>query len=105
MQQDNDPTHWVAKKLIKEWCVVKVSSVQMLPSWPPSSPKLSPIDNFWGWVNAKVDETGCKSFGEFQLTAQSTTKNVPKYILRAYFNSMKAKMAQNLDLEGAKMSY
>jgi len=69
MQQDNDPTHWVAEEMIKEWYVGKVSSVQMLPCWPPSSPELSPIDSFWGWVKAKVDETTCKTFDEFQLIA------------------------------------
>jgi len=69
MQQDNDPTHRVAEEMIKDWNIDKGSSIQMLPSWPPSSPKLSPIDNFWSWVKAKNDEKGCKTFDELQLTA------------------------------------
>ena len=104
LQQDNDPTHRVAKQVVKEWSD-KGSSIQILPSWPPSSPDLSPIDNFWGWVKGKVDEKGCKTVDEFQLTVLFVIKNAPKPILRAYFNSMKARLAQAIHLEGAKTSY
>ena len=105
LQQDNDPTHRVAEQVIKEWNIAKGSSIQILPSWPPSSPNLSPIDNFWAWVKAKVDEKGCKTFERCQLTVLLIIKNVPKSILRAYFNIMNARMSQTLDLEGAKTSY
>ena len=105
LQQDNDPTHRVGEQVVKEWNTKKGSSIQILPSWPPSSPDLSPIENFWGWVKRKADEKGCTNFDDFQLTVLSVIKNVPKPILRAYFNSMKARLAKTIDLEGAKTSY
>jgi hypothetical protein len=105
LQQNNDPTHRVAEQVVKDWNIKKGSSIQILPSWPPSSPDLSPIENFWGWVKRKVDEKGCKTFDEFQFTVLAVIKNVPKPILQAYFNSMKARLYQTLALEGAKTSY
>ena len=105
LQQDNDPTHKVAEQVVKEWNIKKGSSIMILPFWPPSSPDLSPIENFWGWVKSKVDERGCKTFDEFQLTVMSVIKNVPKPILGAYFNRMKTRLAQTIQLEGAKTSY
>ena len=63
------PTHRVAEQIIKDWNIDKGSSIQILPFGPPSSPGLSSIENVWGWVKAKVDEKGCKTFDEFQLIA------------------------------------
>ena len=105
LQQDNDPTHRVAKQVVKEWNDNKGSSIQFLPSWPPASLDLSPIESFWGWVKGKVYEKGCKIFDEFQLIVMSVIKNVAKPILRAHFNSMRARLTQVIDLEGAKTSY
>jgi len=61
LQQHNDPTHKVAKQVVLKWHGNKGSSIQILPSWPPSSPDPSPIENFWGWVKGKVDETGVQN--------------------------------------------
>jgi hypothetical protein len=46
LQQDNDPTHKVASEVVREWNSKHASSIILLPNWPPSSPDLSPIDNF-----------------------------------------------------------
>ena len=105
LQQDNEPTHKVAEQVVKEWNITKGSSIVILSFWPPSSPHLSPIENVWGWVKRKVHERGCKPSDEFQLTVMSVIKNVPKPILGAYFNSMKTRLAQTIELEGAKTSY
>ena len=105
LQQDNDPTHRVAEQVVKEWNAHHGSSIQIIASWPPSSPDLSPIENFWGWVKTKVDEKGCKTFDEFKLTVLSVIKNVPKPILTAYFNSMKARLCQTIAQEGGKTAY
>ena len=87
LQQDNDSTHWVATQVVKEWNDNKGVSILILPSRPPSSPDPSPIEDFWGSVEGQVDELGCKTFDEFQLTVMPAIKNVPKPTLRAYFKA------------------
>ena len=105
LQQDNDPTHNVAAEEVKKWNARKGASVQLLPSWPPNSPDLSPIENFWGWVKAKINEKGCKDFEEFQRELLAVIKTVPKRILNAYFASMKSRLSKTMQLDGGKTSY
>lgn len=105
LQQDNDPTHSVAAQEVKEWNARKGAGVQLLPSWPPNSPDLSPIENFWGWVKAKMNKKGCKNFDEFQHELMAVMKLVPKRILTAYFKSMKSRLVETMQLEGGKTSY
>jgi transposase len=105
LQQDNDPTHKVAAQEVKMWNDKKGASVQLLPFWPPSSPDLSPIENFWGWVKAKINEKGCKDFDEYQRELMAVIKKVPKRILSAYFASMKSRLTQTMQVGGGKTSY
>ena len=102
LQQDNDPTHKVAVQEVKMWNVRKGSSIQLLPFWPPSSPDLSPIENFWGWVKAKVNAKGCRTFDEFQQEVVAVIKGVPKDIIRAYFASMKGRLQKTIELGGGE---
>jgi hypothetical protein len=79
LQQDNDPTHRQAPKIVKEWSQSHGLNVQVLPDWPPLSPDLNLIENFWSHVQARVDAKGCQTFSEFknavtsEITSQSPT--------------------------------
>ena len=88
--------------------VKRGSSIHILSAWPPSSPDLSSIENFWSWVKGNVVDKGCKASDEFQLTVVSITKDVPNVgvnsIIGAYFNSMEAGLPQTVDMQGAKAS-
>ena len=94
---------WVRVVLEEGWHLMCLARCNK--DWPPSSHDLSPIENLWGRVKGKVDKRGCKTFDELQLTVMCVIKNVPKPILRAYSNSMKARLAQAIHPEGAKTSY
>jgi hypothetical protein len=104
-QQDNDPSHRCAAEVVAEWNERHNSSIQLLPNWPPNSPDLNPIENFWGWVQAKVDRLGCKTISEFKLAVNAAIKEVPKDILSNYFSSMKRRMQKNIELGGGKTKY
>jgi hypothetical protein len=105
LQQDNAPPHTVAKSVIKDWNREHGSSIELLPNWPPNSPDLSPIVNFWSWAKARIDEKGCTTFEEFQSTLLGTIKGVPKSILAKYYNSMRTRMERTLELKGDKTTF
>ncbi|GAX85407.1 hypothetical protein CEUSTIGMA_g12823.t1, partial [Chlamydomonas eustigma] len=60
LQQDNDPTHKAAKPEVEQWNAKHASSMKLLMGWPPNSPDLNPIENFWSYLQAKVNKRGCK---------------------------------------------
>lgn len=66
LQQDNDPTHRAASTITAAYIKSKGCSISVLGGWPPNSPDLSPIENVWSYVQAKVDARGCKTFDEFK---------------------------------------
>ena len=71
---------------------------------PPPSLVLSPIDSYGGWVWRTVGENGCITHDQLSPTILSVDKNKPKHILRAYLNSMNARLSQAIHVEGAKAS-
>ena len=55
-QQDNAPCH-VSKKAMKHFAEKKIQ----LLDWPPSSPDLNPIENFWAIVKRRIRMKGAHS--------------------------------------------
>lgn len=92
LQQDNDPTHKIAAAEVQQWNASKGSSVQLLSPWPPNSPDLSLIENFWGWVQQQVDKQGCKTFEEFKEAVIKQIAGVPKQHLTHMWDGMRARL-------------
>lgn len=104
-QQDNDPAHSVAIPTVAEWNRSHASSIEVLSNWPPSSPDLSPIENVWGYVQAKVNALGCKTFQEFKQAVMDGIKTVPKSMINNLFNSMPKRVAKVIEGDGEKTGY
>jgi len=104
-QQDNDPAHKRAAEHVQQWNTQHSSSISLLPSWPPNSPDLNPIENVWGYVQARVDALGCKTFEEFKQAVFDEFKAVPHSMLKALCDSMPKRLAQVLELQGDKTKY
>lgn len=100
LQQDNDPTHKCATKILEQWNEKHGSSVQLLEAWPPNSPDLNLIENFWAWVQQKVDQMGCKDFEEFKKAVIDTIAAVPQQYLTNLYNGMKARLEEVIEKEG-----
>jgi hypothetical protein len=105
LQQDNDPTHRVAVDAIKEWNAKRGSSITLLPSWPPSSPDLNPIENMWSYVDARVQAQGPTSFEAFKQAIIHELGHVPRNVLHNLINSMPRRMDQVIKREGDKTKY
>ena len=105
LQQDNDPAHLDAVGVVREWGEKNKSHVRVLPNWPPNSPDLNPIENVWGFVQAKVDALGCKSLEEFKNAVHEQWNAIPSSMLSNLFTSMKGRLASVVAEKGGKTKY
>jgi hypothetical protein len=105
LQQDNDPSHKCAQRVVKKWGKEKGSRVELLASWPPNSPDLNIIENVWAWVQREVDKTGCQSFGDFHQTVVETLTKVPDTMVANLFASMKERVKLVIEKGGGFTGY
>jgi hypothetical protein len=105
LQQDNDPSHKCAQRVVKKWSKEKGSRVELLPSWPPNSPDLNIIENVWAWVQKEVNKIGCQSFEDFHQTVVDTLARVPDTMVANLFSSMKERVKLVIEKEGGSTGY
>ena len=105
LQQDNDPSHKVAAGAILSWNEKRNSNICLLPSWPPNSHDLNPIENLWGYVDAKVQAQGHTSFEAFKQAVVKELQNVLLSVLHSLYNSMPKRIAKVIELGGDKTKY
>ena len=105
LQKDNDPTHGVAREVVKQWNAMKGSSVQLLPNWPPSSPDLNIIENVWAWVQQKVNKQGCQGFDQFKQAVKDGIASVPKSMITNLYGSLRRRMELVIENEGGLAGY
>jgi hypothetical protein len=104
-QQDNDPAHRLASSHLKAWNDKHGSSVQLLQNWPPNSPDLNPIENVWGWMGAKINQLGCKSWAEFKAAVHRICKEVPQTMVDNLYRSIPQMMRLVMEKGGGKTGY
>lgn len=105
LQQDNDPAHREGQATISSWNLSHSSSIQLLPSWPPNSPDLNPMENIWAWAEAKVNALGCKTMQEFKQAVVATIRTMPKSLITNLYKSMPNRMADVIRLDGDMTKY
>lgn len=105
LQQDNDPTHRAAIPVVKRWNSQRGSSVGLLQKWPPNSPDLSPIENFWGYMQAKMDVKGCRTLQEFKVSLIKEVAAVPKEYFCKLVGSMPKRIVACMRKKGDKTKY
>jgi molybdate transport repressor ModE-like protein len=104
-QQDNDPAHKDASKHLRAWNNKHKSSVRLLANWPPNSPDLSPIENVWAWMEAKLNALGCATFSQYKEAVMKISQQVPKSMLANLYKSMPRRLELVLANGGGKTGY
>lgn len=105
LQQDGDPTHGAIKSVIQEFNISSGNTVTLLPNWPPNSPDLSPIENLWGLVDAKVAQQGCQTFDEFKAAVFKAFKEVPIETCENLIDSIPKRLERMVQNNGGKAGY
>jgi hypothetical protein len=105
LQQDNDPTHGIASTVLQQFNETHNSNISLLDGWPPSSPDLSPIENLWALIDAKMQEKACKSFDEFKEALQKEWSLVSKCTILSLMSSVKRRIEKCIALKGDLTKY
>jgi hypothetical protein len=106
LQQDNDPAHKKAAiSVVSRYNKQHGTHIRLLEGWPPNSPDLSPIENVWGIVQAKVNARACHNFEEFQQVVLDEFKALPKNVLTNLYSSMSGRMEKCIAAGGDKINY
>ena len=105
LQQDNDPAHKAAGPEVTQWRTQHASRVSVLPNWPPNSPDLNPIENLWGYLQAKMDAKGCVNFSEFKAALVQEAGSIPRTLCSKLVDSMPRRVAECIRLEGGKTKH
>ncbi len=95
----------MADASINTWNLARGSSISLLPNWPPNSPDLNPIENLWGYVQAKVHSQGHTTFETFREAVLKELGSVPQELLANLYHSMAKRMAQMIKFGGDKTKY
>lgn len=106
LQQDNDPTHNKGSlRAVDKYKKQFKNAPQILPNWPPNSPDLSPIENAWGIVQARLDARGCKTFAEFKDALREEWAKLEKSTYTNLMRSLKGRVSKCIEMEGEKIGY
>jgi transposase len=71
--QDGAPAH-TAQKTINYVC----SKCRLMPSWPPNSPDLNPIEALWGAVKRNIDWTNLKTLEQAIAAVTAAWNEIPQ---------------------------
>ena len=104
-QQDKDPTHTVAGRVIKDFNQERCSCVELLQGWPGNSPDLNLIENVWSWVEAEVNKKACRTFAEFEVEVQNVFKSVPRNMLDNLWKSIPTRLHEVVRMDGKRVKY
>jgi hypothetical protein len=108
LQQDNDPTHRVAQATVSEWSLTHGSDIKLLNEWPPNSPDLSLIENFWSYIECRVNKAGCKTLTEFKECVETEINSKGPGMMKCLDNlyaSMPKRISMVLQNNGGKTRY
>lgn len=104
-QQDNDPAHGRANDVITAYRRRHTTSIELLPDWPPHSPDLNLIENWWAVVDQYMSGLGCKTFPEYRDKLCSALKAVPATWLHNAYKGMAERLQDTIRLGGGKTKH
>lgn len=68
------------------------SEVEVIPHWPPNSPDLSPIENFWDIIMGKLREKYTSTVGKLEAALHRASKGTPAEMVRNLAYSLRSSL-------------
>lgn len=73
LQQDGAPCH--TAKIVKDW--FHQCEISFIPDWPAQSPDISPIENLWAIVKAKLREEDTSTIPKLEVALRKVWSEIP----------------------------
>lgn len=101
-QHDNDPKH--TSKIVSEWLGDQRFEVL---TWPPQSPDMNPIENFWSYLKRQLCtyEQAPKSMQELWDRVQTVWYKIPAKNVQNFYESMPRRLAELKKSKGLWTKY
>lgn len=104
LQQDGDRSHATSKDALATYLAKHPrSQITILKDWPPCSPDLSVIENYWGWLQAQVNKCGCTSVRGFKRCLLKLIRATPTSLFMGYYNSIPNRLQECIDKGGSRI--
>ena len=92
LQQDGAPCH--TAKVIKGW--LSDCGIPFIEDWPGNSPDLSPIENLWAIIKAKLRDQDTSSIEKLEATLKATWASLDPQHLRNLADSVPRRLQKVL---------
>lgn len=96
LQQDNAPCH--TAKIVKDW--LHNSEVDFIPDWPAQSPDISPIENLWGIVKARLREEDTSTIPKLEEALRKVWSKIPHSTAENLADSVPGRLKMVLKMNG-----
>ena len=73
-----------------------------MSNWPPNSPDLNPTENFWGWMEAKVNALEYTTWSEFNAAVHIICNEVTPTMMENLYSQMTNRMRLVIERGGGK---
>ena len=76
-----------------------------LVDWPAQSPDLSPIENLWGIIKARIKKEKPQNMQDLKSKIVKTWKEIPNDLCLKLAHSMPNRLAKVIDNKGYAINY
>lgn len=100
LQQDGAPPH--TAKLIKHW--LSDCGINFITDWPANSPDLSPIENLWAIIKARLREKDTSSLPKLEVELRRAWESLDPDHLKSLAESLPKRLKEVLKRNGNPIS-
>lgn len=96
LQQDGAPCH--TSKAVKQW--LKKGKVEFIEDWPGQSPDISPIENLWGIMKARLRQEDTSTIPKLNVAIRKVWEEIPDSHYQNLVDSVPKRLQQVIKAKG-----